>query len=294
MREIVQIPSGGWTLHGVVHLPTDSYERRVGVVILLENHNTKFGAHGLYPELGDTLARAGLYVLRYDNRGLCDSPCVAELTFANRVADARASLTFFRRQYRLDAVLAWGLCMGAAVGVHCGVADDPEEKFDGLILCNILAHPTMASMPEFSYQEVDLPSMTRNIFCHENPAAKLWHVVRNPENWTKTGPLLLRRYFRSSPEMKRLCKAIEQVPELLVRYDGPMLMIFSERDRYWMAYRERVNPNDRIGLARSARKKILPTLAIVKDGDHTFASREQTAEMFRYTLDWLRPYLTGN
>jgi len=291
MKESVWIPSDGWTLHGIVHLPEKAPEWRVGVVVMLENHNTKFGAHGLYLELGEALAQAGIHVLRYDNRGMCDSPGICELTFANRVADARAVVSFFRRNYGLDIVLAWGLCMGAATALYSVAgANSPEQKLDGLILCNILAHPSMASLPQFAYREVDLPSLTKNIFQHENPLRKLWRALWSRENWTKKGPTLLRRYLRSEPELKRLCKAISRVGELLATCEEPILLIFGEKDRYWAAFRERVNPGDRLGLTK---KKSPLMWAVVKGGDHTFSSREQTAEMLRYTLDWVKPFLRG-
>src|SRR5260370_15935283 len=102
MKEIVNIPTGGWRLHGIVHIPAGTAERRVGVV-LVQGPNTKFGTHRLFPQVAEALVQAGFFVLRYDNRGTCDSPGICELTFAYRVADARAAVAFFRRQYRLVA-----------------------------------------------------------------------------------------------------------------------------------------------------------------------------------------------
>ncbi len=51
MAEFVTIPSDGWNLHGLVHLPRRVAGQRVGVVLLHENINTKFGTHRLYRRL---------------------------------------------------------------------------------------------------------------------------------------------------------------------------------------------------------------------------------------------------
>ena len=43
MTELVKIRSGKWELSGVVHAPSVTPPKRVGVVLLHENCNTKFG-----------------------------------------------------------------------------------------------------------------------------------------------------------------------------------------------------------------------------------------------------------
>ena len=281
MKEFVEIPSGGWTLHGIVHQPAQIHVRRVGVVIVV-GPNTKFGTHRLFFQLADQLAHAGFYVLRYDNRGTWDSPGVRDLTFADRVADARAAVAFFRRQYRLESVLGWGLCLGAVVGLHYAVeAITPEEILDGLVLCN----------PLLSYSS-DLQSAARNVFTDGSPARRFWKMLSHRENWTKKGPALLRRYLlQRRSEADVLGAAVRRMGELMLRYDRAILLIFGEKDRHWSFFRDQVNPDDRLGLAR---KKLPLAWAFVEDGDHTFSSREQTAAVLRYTLDWVKPFLQGS
>src|SRR5207237_10213030 len=111
MTELVKIRSGQWEMSGVVHTPPVAPHRRVGVLLLHENFNTKFGTHRMFYQLGEALAGAGLYALRYDNRGMCDSPATNLLTFQDRVADACSASQFFKREYRLDAGLFWVLFM---------------------------------------------------------------------------------------------------------------------------------------------------------------------------------------
>jgi pimeloyl-ACP methyl ester carboxylesterase len=292
MREIVLIPCENWSLHGMVHLALPSSGLRVGVVLFHENQNTKFGAHRLFRQLVDAIAEAGYYVLRYDDRGMCDSPGICDLTFAHRLADAQSALAFFRKRYSLDLVVGWGLCLGAAVAVYCGAEPRcPEERLDGLVLCNILADPARVSRPEWGYQKVSLPQVASDFFLRGN----LWRKIRNAPNnlgsyRTKLG-VLAARYLHPQPnELVQLRNAIGRVGNLLQIYEGPCLLIFSEKDTYLTEFNERVNPDDKLGLKR---KPIPPGWVLVKNGDHTFASREKTDELIRITTDWMQVFRKG-
>jgi len=150
MTALVKIRSGQWEMSGVVHTPPVAPQRRVGVVLLHENFNTKFGTHRMFYQLGEALAAAGVYALRYDNRGMCDSPGTNPLTFQDRVADAGAATQFFKKEYRLDSVFFWGLCMGAAVALHASAQLAPNMP-EGIMLCSLLADPRDASLPQFGY-----------------------------------------------------------------------------------------------------------------------------------------------
>ncbi len=292
MTEIINIPSDGWMLHGIVHVPLCPVGQRVGVVLFQGNLNPKFGAHRLFRQLAEALAEAGFYALRYDNRGTCDSPGVCNLDFLQRVTDGRSAIAFFRTHYGLDRVLAWGLCMGAAVAVHSAARPGrPEAKLDGLILCNILADPAQASMPEFGYRLVDPAALVRKMVTGEGLLRKLWQAPRKFhiywENLPRLFATIVRRYLQPEPELDLLQVAISEVGELLAGYAAPSVLVFGEKDFYWSNFVRRVNPNDRLGLAQ---KRIPTQVKVVRDGDHTFASSEQTAEMIRYTLDWLEGF----
>lgn len=292
MREIVLIPCESWKLHGMVHLPLPSSGKRVGVVLFHENQNTKFGVHRLFRQLGDALAGAGFYVLRYDDRGMCDSPGICDLTMAHRLADARSVLAFFRARYSLDLVVGWGLCLGAAVAVYCGGEPrNAQERLDGLILCNILADPARVSRPEWGYQKVNLPQVAKDVFLRGNFLRKIRNAPHNFGAYrTKLGVLAARYLHRQPKELVRLRKAIGRVGSLLRDYEGPCLLIFSEKDTYLTEFNERVNPGDRLGLNKKA---LPPDWVLVKNGDHTFASREKTDELIHATRDWVQAFREG-
>src|SRR5579863_4216031 len=153
-NELVTLSHDGWPMHGVVHIPATEPRRRIGVVVLQGNLDSspKFGAHWMFRRVSDALAEAGYYALRFDNRGTCDSPGECDLKFRDRIIDLCAAAKFFRSEYRLDGVVFWGLCMGAAVAVHASAHLNRRDKPDAMILCSVLAHPDDASLPEFGYR----------------------------------------------------------------------------------------------------------------------------------------------
>lgn len=289
--ELVEIPVDGWLMHGIVHLPQQLTKKRVGIILYHENYNTKFGTHRLFRDLGDQLSRAGFYALRYDDRGMCDSPGICDLTIADRLADARAAASFFRGQYKLDAVIGWGLCLGAALAVHTSASHNPAEKLDALMLCSIVADPGIVSLPQFAYERVEISKVAQEFFFRGNVLHKLLNAPKSLRSWVRKIGVLARRYVRPTPkELERMRETIGQVGNRLARYDGPCVMVFGEKDSYLADFVERVNPNDRLGLQK---KKNPPSWVLIKDGDHTFSSREKTEELFRLTLEWAQPFLTG-
>ncbi len=295
MIELLAIPSEGWTLHGLAHTPADPAGPRIGVVLFPGNGvNPKFGPHRLFRQLSDALVGAGFYVLRYDSRGTCDSDGIYGPDFSQRVADGRSVVGFFRSRYGLDTVLGWGLCMGAATAVHCSSARRPEEKLDGLILCNILAESALAWMPEFGFRQAEAWRLVWKMAITGSVVRKLFRAVCNFSHYRKKLPklaaTLLGRYRGREPELDQLQAAVGGVGPLLAAYPGRCLLIFGEKDAYRTSFLQRVNPGDRLGLAK---KEFPPDWALVKDGDHTFASAGQTAELIRYTRDWLDSFRKG-
>lgn len=285
MIELVEIPADGWALHGIVHVPKQAGGKRIGVLLYHENYNTKFGTHRLFRDLGDRLARAGFYALRYDDRGMCDSPGIRDLTIADRLADARAAARFFRVIYKLDLVIGWGLCLGATLAVHTSASADPQEQLDALVLCSILADPGIASLPQFGYERVEVSKVAQEFFLRGNVFRKLLNAPRSFRSWMQKLGVIVRRHVRGAPkELGRMRSTIGRVGSLLAAYDGPCLMIFGEKDSYLKDFTERVNPNDKLEL----KKKPVPSeWVLIENCDHTFSSGEKTEQLFQVTLNWL-------
>jgi len=285
MPELVSIPADGWTLHGVVDIPRQSRGQRIGALLYHENYNTKFGTHRLFRELADCLACAGFYALRYDDRGMCDSPGICELTIADRLADARAAAKFFRAAYKLDVVVGWGLCLGATLALHTSASPDPQEQLDALILCSVLADPGIVSLPQFGYERVEVSKVAQEFFLRGNVLRKLLNAPRSFRSWMSKLGVIVRRHSRGTPkELGRMKATIARAGSLLAAYNGPCLMIFGDKDSYLTDFTERVNPNDRLGLKKKANP---PEWVWIENGDHTFSSRGKTEQLFEATLNFL-------
>jgi pimeloyl-ACP methyl ester carboxylesterase len=292
--ELVTIPSGRWRLHGVLHRPADTFPRKVGVLILQESYNTKFGTHRLFLQLSNALSEAGFYSLRYDNRGICDSDGILDITFADRLADAREVLPYFREHCRLDTVIVWGLCMGTAVAVHLA-SENRAHGIDGLMLCSILADPADASIPQFGYYRPEISHFLRQNLRQGDWFKRLRQfsdVRKKVARWVAIWKdhYFSQEDFSPQAELRRLREAVEKVGPLLTTYEKPSLLVFGEQDAALASFREKINPGDRLGLGR---KIFPPQFEIIPNGGHTFASREETAQLLRLTLNWVEPFRYG-
>jgi len=288
-NELVTFTHDSWPMHGIVHLPSAEPRRRVGVVVLQGNLNSspKFGAHWMFRRVSDALAEAGFYALRYDDRGTCDSPGQCELTFRDRITDLCAAAKFFRSEYRLDGLVFWGLCMGAAVAVHGSARLKRQERPDALILCSVLAHPDDASLPEFGYRATTVSAFLRN-----TSTGNLWTKLRrfvSDGSYRRNAYECVRAvavgYAHRNPELRELRADVRRVGGLMSRYDHPMLLIFGEKDPFWISFTKWVNPNDKLRLSR---KKVPPKLVVMEDGDHVFASMGQMSDLIESTVEWLQ------
>lgn len=290
MTELVKIRSGDWELSGVVHAPAGDPKRRIGVVLLHENFNTKFGTHRMFYQVGEALAAAGFYALRYDNRGVCDSPGINSLTFQDRVDDAGAATKFFKDEYRLDRIFFWGLCMGAATALHASGQPKGYQP-EGIMLCSLLADPRDASLPQFGYG--GSPAKVAAGLTRGNPLKKALRLVTDATYRKNIGRMLkgaATQVTAREPELERLKEKIGQIGELLSGYGGPIVLTFGDNDPCWFHFAEGVNANDQLGLSRMGSKR--QTL-MVEGGDHTFSSKRQTDQVIVWTVEWARALRDG-
>jgi pimeloyl-ACP methyl ester carboxylesterase len=288
---IVCFQSDQQLLNGCIHLPDNVHDRKIGVVIVHEN--TKFGTHGLFRSVANAFAASGFYALRYDNRGTCDSPGDCDLTFDDRVADAYAAAQFLKTEYKLDSILFWGLCLGAAVAVHTSKRLTGRFKPDGMILCSILVDPLDATLPEFNYRPQTVSAYLRNGFLHGSP----WHRLREfvsdsgyRTNTFRSLATLARTYIKKDNKLDQMRDRIARIGPLLAQYEGPTLVVYGDTDPYWTALTRRINVGDKLQLAK---KNLPPKIAVIVDGDHMFHSVRQTSEVINLSLSWAKALRDG-
>jgi pimeloyl-ACP methyl ester carboxylesterase len=294
-NDLVTFSCDGWPMHGIVHIPQEKRQRHLGVIILQGNINSspKFGPHWMFRRLGDALADVGFYAFRYDDRGTCDSPGDCALSFRDRIADLCAASKFLRQQYRLDEVIFWGHCMGAAVAVHAAARLERDEKPDGMILCSLIAQADDVTMPDLGYGPTTFSGLLRS------SRSRIWlNKIRRlltDDSYRRRASAWLRAtaggYMRTNTGLKQLQADVGKVGGILARYDRPILLIFGEKDPFLISFNKYVNAGDKLGLNCGAS---LAAMAVMHDGDHVFASRQLMRELIEATLEWVRALCTSN
>lgn len=296
MKKIVQVPSDGWLLTGIMNVPEKPKNgKRIGVALFFDGASSKAGTHFFYRKVADALEKAGYYAIRCDNRGLCDSPEINPLNFDARINDALNVLRWFKTHEKLDTMIAWGLCVGSAVSIHSAFrAKREEETPDALVLCNILTDETIVTTPELGFARTDPKRIATDMFLKGNLLKKLLlaptklHIYR--QNWPKIARGLWARYVTKVPELDEMRVAIGQVPGFLQRYEKPHVLVYGEVDNYRTAFLDRVNPGDRLGLGK---KRVPPHWIVVANGTHTFASAQQARDAIEYSIQWIDAFVDG-
>jgi pimeloyl-ACP methyl ester carboxylesterase len=141
--EEIELAAGGLRLAGTLTLPS---RRPAAAVLLLsgagsQDRDGTLAGHRRYLVLADRLTRAGLAVLRTDDRGTGRStgdPLAA--TLDDLAGDARAAVRFLRSRPEVDAgaVGLAGGSQGSAVAA-LAAADNPEVSF--LVLLSPIGQP---------------------------------------------------------------------------------------------------------------------------------------------------------
>lgn len=126
---------GGVTLAGTLTRPVrgSAGSERVPAVVLLhgstasDRNNGRLPLPGLFWQLADTLARRGIAVLRYDQRGIGGSSGKSDdATVQVRAADARAALAYLRRRSDVapDRLGVVGISEGALAAMLAAAPED--------------------------------------------------------------------------------------------------------------------------------------------------------------------------
>lgn len=126
---------GGVTLAGTLTRPVraSAGSGRVPAVVLLhgstasDRNNGRLPLAGLFWQLADTLARRGIAVLRYDQRGIGGSSGTSDgATVQVRAADARAALAYLRRRSDVapDRLGVVGISEGALAAMLVAAPED--------------------------------------------------------------------------------------------------------------------------------------------------------------------------
>jgi dipeptidyl aminopeptidase/acylaminoacyl peptidase len=129
-------------LRGMIHRPERARARRGGPGVVLFHGFTgdRMESHWLFVKCSRALAQAGIASLRFDFYGSGESEGeFSEATLQGEIADARASVEFFRRQKGInpDRIGLLGLSLGGAVASNIA----GHARVAALVLWSAVAHP---------------------------------------------------------------------------------------------------------------------------------------------------------
>lgn len=272
---------GGAALVGVLSLPAGG-RPPVGVVVVVGGPQTRVGSHRQFVHLGRTVAAAGHAALRFDYRGMGDSPG-APGHFERVDDDIAAAIAALQRACpSVRQVVLWGLCDGASAALmYC------QARRDSRVAGLALANPWVRSEAGLARTQVKHYYLRR---------------LRDPAFWRK---LLAGGVARSAfGELRTaIAKSRQRAPadtratpaevpkDFLTRmalgwqgFPGRILLVLSGDDLVAREFAE-VLTHQPVWRAALARPGL--TRHDLPEADHTFSDTAQRRRVEALTCDWL-------
>ena len=267
----------------------DTPARRAVVMIVGGGPQYRVGGHRQLTLWARRLCAAGHPVLRFDHRGMGDSPGAFEGFTALDDDIRRAIDRLLLECPDVHDVVLWGECSAASAALYYAFRD---PRVTGTVLLNLWvrtrALAAQATLRYYYWQRLLQPSLWRKLLTGGlNPltAAKsawaLWQQARQREPATAGAP---RQAASLTAAIPRSLPLTEGLLLGLSRFKGRLLLVQSGRD---LIAREfdvivKASPAWQQALAaHDTRRHDLP------DGDHTFSSAAQRDQVVQWALDWL-------
>jgi len=275
-EEAVQFDCGGDSLVGILAIPDEP--RSTGIVLIVGGPQYRVGSHRQFTLLSRDVASDGFAVLRFDVRGMGDSGG-ASRDFRDIREDISAAIeTLQRRVPAVRRVVLWGLCDAAAAALlYCVVGRD--ARVGGLCLVNpwvrSAASEARTIVKHYYAQRLTEPEFWAKVLRGGvgGPAMKEW--VRN-----------MRRAGKDEPDGGGSSLSFQtQMALAWRRFEGPILLVLSERDYTAKEFVDLVESDD---AWRGAFEHPHLTRHDVPGADHTFSDVTSQRSLQGHTLAWLR------
>jgi exosortase A-associated hydrolase 1 len=278
----------GDRLLGIVHRPARGFHR--GLLIVVGGPQYRIGSHRQFVLLARSLAMVGVYVMRFDYRGLGDSEGDTR-TFEDIDADIRAAIDmFFDSVPELREVVIWGLCDGASAALFYAHTD---SRVVGIVLLNPWVR-TEAGLAE---------AYLRHYYWRRLIDPHFWKKVRRGEfNVTASLRSLLsmvaasigltERALHDGQEPRRPSgDSNHSLPERMLHgwkvFSGRVLLILSGNDLTATEFKSLVAPSRQW-------RRLLRSPRVVRrdfpDADHTFSQREWRDQVATWTAEWIKSW----
>lgn len=283
-REIaLEVPCHDNTLVGVLHRGRD--DASVGVVVVVGGPQYRVGSHRQFVLLARALAYAGIPVLRFDYRGMGDSPGEPR-QFGDLDEDIKAAInTLCENVTTLKKIVIWGLCDAASAALFYAHKD---PRVSGLVLLNPWVR-TDAGMARAYLKHYYLQRLFSVEFWKKVLSGQ-WGVraslrsftgfvekLRGRSNMQMTGSIAPAA-IPQLPLPDRMALAWEQ-------FSGGVLLILSGNNDYVAdEFRDVAQSSHRwrrLLLGRSTTRKDFP------EANHTFSRRAWRDQVAQWTCLWI-------
>ena len=281
VETVLSFASADATLIGVLALPPSEVPMAAtGVIIVVGGPQYRAGSHRQFVLLARNLAAAGHPVLRFDYRGMGDSPGEAQ-DFSGASADIGAALDALQAaQPSVKRWVLWGLCDGASAALLY-LHDRADTRVSGLCLLNPWARSTS--------------SLAKTHLKHHYSQR-----LREKEFWLKLlrGGIAKKALVDLLGNLSAVWRAPQKqvgsfqdrMAEAWLRFPGKILLILSGSDYTAKEFDDHANTSPAWG---GAFTRAGVTRIDIDGADHTFSDREHAAAAEAHTRLFLAQSLSA-
>lgn len=271
--------SDGEALVGILHLPPSAAPfsaATTGVVVIVGGPQYRAGSHRQFVHLARVLAAAGHTVLRFDAQGMGDSTGALH-NFEQTTPEIGAAIdTLQQHAPQVRQVVLWGLCDGASAALlYQHERNDPRVR--GLCLLN----PWVRSEASLARAHV------KHYYLQRLGQRQFWAKLLRGQVGGRALSDLAEAVQHAGSARRQAAANVsfpERMADAWARFDGPILLLLSERDYTAKEFSERV--------ASEARwRKLMGRTNLeqhrLADADHTFSTPKAKESLARLCTTWL-------
>ncbi|MGH1374021.1 MAG: hydrolase 1, exosortase A system-associated [Cellvibrionaceae bacterium] len=301
------------SLIGVIHQPEGKIPHvgaqpgkvSRGVVIVVGGPQYRVGSHRQFLQLARQLSSQGIYVMRFDYRGMGDSEG-DYLGYEFIGDDIKVAIDEFLQRYpHLEEIVLWGLCDGATAAACYATCD---SRVTGLVLVNPWVRTT-TGQAKAQLKHYYLNRLFQREFWSKVAGGRL-NLRKSIASLASSARALMKptgralQYADQEPQQtfagqesyKRrhpgnVVDSIHATDDLVARfataaemYRGNTLLILSGNDLTAAEFGDAANTNSRLKKFKSSKNTRVEYL---EDADHTFSRRSWKLRVGDITVSWM-------
>jgi len=267
-RPIV-VKCSGSELQAILHEPASSL--LTGVVIVVGGPQYRVGSHRQFLLLARRLSAAGFPCLRFDYRGMGDSPGPFQ-GFERIGADIRAAVdALIAHAPGVRRVLLWGLCDAASAALMYAPSD---PRIAGLVIAN----------PWVRSPATEARARVRHYYLRRLFSADFWKKVLSGR-WSPRATATDLRDLRAAQSETATPAYVEAMLKGAEVFGGRTLLVTSGEDLTAAEFIDRVRGSTRwqAVLARAGNRRFH-----LEEATHTFSTAGWRAAVETETINWVR------